>query len=143
MQKRELRKFVDQLASMDGSEIGLIVAVATHHRHAWEDEGVQLLDPINYVPKDPTVTVRIVRAIQGYQKSKEMIDAAGLMVWLHTMRVGARIELRQLAREMWRHLERGFPHTNAAAIEILNITGRMPRVGGYETFPSGLTPDPI
>lgn len=142
-QKREMQSFVDQLAAMDGAEIGLLLAVATHMRNTLEDEGKMLMDPIVTVPIDPTPILILRGMISEYQKSRSMSDAAAAMVWLHTMRVGARHELRGTARVMWRELSRGMPHVAGASVDVYRVTGQFPRTYGYEEFPKGLTPEPV
>lgn len=142
-QKKEIQTFIDGLSSMDGAEIGGLVVVVTHIRNNLEDLGFRLMDPIVDYPFDPTVTLRLVGIIKEYQKSKQLTEAAGVMVWLHTMRVGGRHELRPQAREMWRQLGRGFPHVENAAFEILKLTLTPPKIEGYDRYPAGLTPDPL
>ncbi|WP_338799531.1 hypothetical protein V9K81_08710 [Pseudomonas monteilii] len=143
IQKREMKAFTDALSSMDGKEIGFLLAIATHQRNHWEDQGVLLMDPLVYYPADPTIVLRLQGVLKEYQKSKQMTDASGAMVWIHTMRVGGQHELRPYAREMWRQLGRGFPHVLESALEIMAITSMCPRTSGYDQFPKGLTPDPL
>ncbi len=45
------------------------------------------------------------------------------MVWAHTRRAEQRLELLYLAKEMWCHVERGFPHAVVAAFEFQIATG--------------------
>lgn len=142
-QQREMQRFVDQLAAMDGAEIGLLLAVATHMRNNLEDEGKMLMDPIVTIPVDPSPILILRGMITEYQKARSMSDAAAAMVWLHTMRVGARHELRGTARAMWRELSRGMPHVSGASVDVYRITGQFPRTYGHDEFPKGLTPDPV
>lgn len=141
-QQREMQSFVDQLAVMDGVEIGLLLAVATHMRNQLEDEGKMLMDPIATIPIDPSPILMLRGMITEYQKVRSMNDAAAAMVWLHTMRVGARHELRGTARTMWRELSRGMPHVGSASADVYRITGQFPRTYGHDEFPKGLTPSP-
>ena len=141
-QQREMQGFVDQLSAMDGAEIGLLLAVATHMRNNLEDDGTVLMDPIVTIPVDPTPILLLRTMISHYQKSRSLSDAAAAMVWLHTMRVGARHELRGTARAMWRELSRGVPHVAGAAMDVYRITGQFPRTHGHDEYPKGLTPAP-
>lgn len=142
-QQREMQSFVDQLATMDSAEIGLLLAVATHMRNNLEDEGKMLMDPIATIPVDPTPILLLRGMITHYQKARAMSDAAAAMVWLHTVRVGARHELRGTARAMWRELSRGMPHVSSASTDVYRITGQFPRTYGSDEFPKGLTPEPV
>jgi len=92
------------------------VACATDWRHKLHDEGCDLLDPSICLAKDPMITFRLSNAIGKLQRSGNPQLAAGLMVWVHTLRAMTRPELRTLGRAMWRELERGFPHVEEAAL---------------------------
>lgn len=142
-QKKEMQAFIDGLASMDGQEIGFVLAIATHQRNMLEESGFRLMDPLVDYPRDPTIVMRLGRIIREYQRTKQPTDASGTMVWMHTMRVGGQHELRPMAREMWRQLERGMPYVLRATAEIYSITKIFPNTTGHESFPAGLTPDPI
>ncbi|MHA6574534.1 hypothetical protein [Pseudomonas yamanorum] len=142
-QKKEMQAFIGGLSSMDGQELGFILAIATHQRNVLEEAGLHLMDPLVDYPRDPTSVIRLRGIIREYQRAKQPTDAAGTMVWLHTMRVGGQHELRPLAREMWRQLERGMPHVLHATAQIYSLTKNFPNTSGYESFPAGLTPDPV
>ena len=143
-QRKEMQTFVENLASMDGREIGFVMALATHIRNNLEENmGFRLMDPMVDYPQDPTAPIRLVSMIKQYQKAGELSDAAATMVWLHTIRVGGRLELRSTAREMWRQLSRGFDYVDESAFEIMRLTEKVPRIQGYDMFPAGLTPDPL
>ncbi|WP_057458388.1 hypothetical protein [Pseudomonas syringae] len=141
-QKKEIQAFIDGLSSMDSQEIGFLLAAATHQRNMLEEEGFRLMDPLVDYPSNPTIVIRLRGFIRAYQKASQPTDAAGTMVWLHTMRVGGQHELRSLARNMWRELARGMPHVEYAATQIYLITRNYPITAGYEDFPKGLTPAP-
>lgn len=141
-QRKELQEFIDNLSSMDGAEIGFLVASATHLRQGLEETGFRLMDPMVDIANAPDTPLRLSRLIRDFQQNGDSGDAAAAMVWLHTMRVGARHELRAQAREMWRQLERGFPHAELAAIEIMRMTLKPVRIQDYDQFPAGLSPNP-
>ncbi|WP_443692036.1 hypothetical protein ACRZ5O_22670 [Pseudomonas protegens] len=142
-QGRDMQAFVDQLKCMDSKEIGFLLVLATHQRNMFQDDGVRLMDPLVDYPMNPAIALRLGGIIREYQRTKQPSDAAGTMVWLHTIRVGGQHGLRPIAREMWRQLSRGFPHVEEAAFEIMRLTLKVPRTTGYDQFPAGLTPDPM
>lgn len=142
-QMKDLQSFVGQLEAMDSNEVGFLLALATHLRNELEQEGVRLMDPLIDYPLDPTVVLRLQRLIREFQRAGSMSDAAGLMVWMHTMRVGGQHELRGLARKMWSELARGMPHVVGAAVDVYRLTNKFPNTSGYEQFPQGLTPVPL
>jgi hypothetical protein len=142
-QHEEMAHFVDMLRAMDGPELGHVVAIATHMRHALELEGHNVLDPIIYTGQNVGFPLFLSRTIAEAQKQGRTQDAAALMVWLHTARAGVRLELRNLAREMWRQLERGFPHVNESTLGFERTVGSPLNTQGATQFPSGLTPNPV
>ncbi|EPM0510240.1 TPA: hypothetical protein QDZ12_004212 [Pseudomonas putida] len=141
-QKKDLQRFIDQLAAMDSGEIGFVLAIATHLRNNLEESGYRLMDPLIDYPADPTVVIRLQRLIREFQRTGAMSDAAGAMVWMHTMRVGGQHELRGLARKMWGELARGMPHVVGASVDVYRLTNKFPNTSGYDQYPQGLTPTP-
>jgi hypothetical protein len=141
-QRKEAQAYVDGLSSMDGKEVGLVLAVATHMRNKLEETGIDLMDPIVTVPVDPSPILTLGRMIRQYQREGSLTDSAAAMVWLHTMRVGARHELRPVAREIWGQLARGMPHVMNSAAEVWRMSGQFPLTAGYDRFPAGLSPVP-
>ncbi|HBQ9084922.1 hypothetical protein [Klebsiella quasipneumoniae] len=142
-QNQEISEFVYRLKSMDGAEIGLIVATATHVRHILEREGHNMMDPVVYTSLNPAFTFSLSQTVVQLQKEKNFGMAAAFMVWVHTFRSSTRGELRQYGREMWRELERGFPYVFDAAMGYQQLTGHSLDFYDAESFPTGLTPDPL
>lgn len=142
-QHEELTSFIANLRAMDGAEIGYVLAVATHIRRGMEGDGHNVMDPIVYTSQNPTFVLFLSRMIIEAQKQGRNPEAAALMIWLHTMRAGIRIELRSLGRELWSQLERGFPFVEQAAAAGLPIAATRPNVTGASQFPVGFTPTPL
>lgn len=143
IQEREISSFTAQLSQMDGDEIGLVVALATDTRNRLEDAGFLLSDPIAAYTVDPETPSALKEMIRTLQAEGRLQEAAALMVWLHTSRVGTRLELRPLARQMWGQLERGFPHVEEASMALMRVFSRSIRLDGYDEFPKGLSPNPL
>jgi hypothetical protein len=61
--------------------------------------------------------------VREFQKIGQPSDAAGTMVWLHSMRALAFPEVRELGRDMWKELQRGFPYVSDALSAIEALTG--------------------
>ena len=141
-QAKEIEGYLEILKGMDSSEIGMVVAIATHMRHGLaKHEGYDLLDPIILMGTTPETVLHLGRLIREYQKAGEMTDAAAMMVWLHTLRAAARPELRMKGRELWGHLERGFPYVLENASYLEAMTGKAPELDGYDRYPKGLNPN--
>ena len=128
---------------MDGPELGHVVALATNLRHGLAADDHNVMEPVLYTSVNPGFPLLLVKTIAEAQKQGRTQDAAGLMIWAHTARAGIRLELRALAREMWRELARGFPHVQEAALGFENLTGRRLRISGADEFPAGFTPDAL
>ncbi|WP_335944475.1 hypothetical protein [Pseudomonas sp. G166] len=138
-----MSSFTAQLRQMDADEIGMVVALATDARNRLEEAGFILSDPIGAHTLKPETPAALHGMISSLQAEGRLQEAAAIMVWLHTARVGARLELRPLARDMWRQLERGFPHTQEASGPLMRTLFRSIRLDGYDQFPKGLSPDPL
>lgn len=139
----EITKFINMLGALDGAELGLTVAMATHTRHTLLGMGMGVMDPIILLAADPTATLKITRTIEQLQKSNQPMDAAALMVWAHTLRGAESLEIRGLARKMWGELSRGFPHAINAKYDFFGLSGILLNTDGYDEYPSGFTPIPL
>ncbi|MCF1478132.1 hypothetical protein FS782_13735 [Agrobacterium vitis] len=143
-QKHEIDEFVAKLSSVDGSELAIVVAVATDMRHAFiADTGIDLAYPALALQQDPYICMRLNSMIRQFQKEKHFIAVTGLSVWIHSVRAIQSIELRQRGRDMWRELERGFPYALDACWDLYEATGKKILMDGFDSFPDGLTPDPL
>jgi hypothetical protein len=143
-QRRELESFVSNLRAIDGGEIGMVLAIATDKRHRLSEIlGWNLLEPILVQISDITAAMTVNKLIREAQKAGDPVSASGLMVWLHTLRAANTLELRQLGRDMWGQLERGFPHCEDGQAGMLAVAGQYLNIDGYDQFPSGLSPKPF
>mgnify|MGYP001614024996 CR=1 FL=1 len=142
-QRKEMADFIDRLRTMDGTDLGLVVAMATTFRHQLEAKGHNPMDPILYTRQNPDFCYLLSSTAVTFQKEGKPQDAAALMVWVHTARAGLRLELRSLGRELWKQLERGFPYVEETALPFRIITGTELNIEGATDFPIGLTPEPL
>ncbi len=142
--RREMTSWIDNLSQMNSSEVAMLLCMATHLRHQIEREkGVDLLDPINTSAAHPTFVMYLHGLLQGFQKNDRMGDAAGIMVWLFTLRAGADPALRGLGRRLWRELARGIPLADEAETDFYGLTNIILNTDGRERIPFGLEPQPI
>jgi hypothetical protein len=142
-QREEMVNFIALLRSMDGSELGHAVAIATHARHKLETTGHHPMDPIVYTSINPGFPLFLSRVTNEFKKKRQDQDAAAYMIWTHTARAGVRLELRSLGRELWRELSRGFPHVEESAHSFFLLSGIRLNISFAQQFPSGLTPEPM
>ncbi|RWE67258.1 hypothetical protein [Mesorhizobium sp.] len=144
VQKRELAEFVARLRAMDGSELGMVVACATNHRHlVAKTRGWNLLEPALCEMQEPALALKIGQLIKDLQAKNRPELAVGFFVWLHSVRAANNPDLRQLGRDMWNELGRGFKHVEDSAEGFETVTGFEFNTAGYDAYPAGLTPSPV
>lgn len=142
-QAKELDQFIARLSAMDSEELGLVVAISTDRRHKlYELFGWDLLDPILVDAGDIAAAMKLNQLIRQVQKDNNMVVAAALMVWLHTLRAATAPDLRAKGRLLWGQLQRGFPHVFDAEAGFVAMGGPELNLDGYERFPEGLSPTP-
>ena len=85
--------------------------------------------------------------IKKAQRKGNFVAAAGLMVWLHSLRALNAAELRDFGRVMWGELRRGFPHIENALQRTDQVFG-FPRpesdqlpLDSFRFIPFGLEPE--
>ncbi len=143
-QAAEVVEWTKFLKSADSDNIGLIVAVAAQLRNGWLiDDKVDLLLPHVVIHQDPFVGIKLSYKIKMLQKANNQAVACGYFPWLFTVRACFNLALLAETRELWRELERGFPHIISASRgheEMFNVTLDVQRA---TEFPQGFTPDPL
>ena len=143
VQRKELNSFLEKLKGMDGAELGMPLAVATHFRHALEAAGHMPMDMIPYIAINPAFAQQLSRQANAFQSAGNLMAAVGPMVWCHTARAAISQELRPLARAMWGELARGLPHIDAANVMFRQMSGSYLDIEGASDFPIGFTPEPL
>lgn len=125
----DLARFIESLRGAGDYELGMLLVVANAIRLNFIATGKLPPAALNLeIPrtkqlevKCDTCPIELNSAIRAFQKLGQPTDAAGTMVWLHSVRALNVPELRLLGRHMWGELSRGFPH----AAEALGDTRRM------------------
>jgi hypothetical protein len=142
-QLSELADFVTNLKAIDSGEVATVVALATHVRHMLEERGHLVMDPIVYCGAHASFPLLLSKTIKELQKQGQPQLAVGFMVWLHTARAALRPELRQLGRDMWRELARGFSRVDETAAAMAEVVGVSLNTARATELPKGFTPDPL
>lgn len=143
--RKQAEAFVSILRGMDGADMGLTVAL-TYHQAAQvkATSGLDFFRPVELIFENPTMIYALSSKVVKLQKSGDQVIASSLMPWVHTFRATQNPDIRLLAREMWGHLERGFPHAvmegRDNALAMLGIDCDVDEVG---VFPEGFTPKPL
>ena len=105
----DLERFIASLRGLSDEEVGGAVAFAAVTRVALRKSGV-LPDELLQVTPDKQqafAQLAVAQVIRRYQAEQKFGEAAGAMVWLHSLRALSTPEVRHLGREMWRQLQRG------------------------------------
>jgi hypothetical protein len=121
----ELNQFLIRLKGMSDEELGLVAAQAAHTSAAMSEAGIDLQDPHATLLTHPRILSDLTTAVIELQKRGRQVQAPGLLVWVHTLRAVARLELRYLAKEMWRQIARGFPWAEGAVVPIWEHVRRV------------------
>ena len=77
------------------------------------------------------------KAVITLQNNGQQSRAPGAMVWAHTIQAEQRLELRFAAKEMWRHVRRGFPFADEAADVHYGMTDYKNVVEPFLQVPDG------
>ena len=145
---QDLERFVTSLRGASADELGPLVAVATAVRITMRNAGHlpdAALDATGDLPPDQQIEaqLKMTSLVRQLQKLGQPSDAAGAMVWMHSMRAGATPELRLLGRQMWAELSRGFAHAPEAIENIVALSPNPvpPELSReYRFIPPGLEP---
>ncbi len=126
----DVDRFLAGLQGATPEELGTLVAVATFLRINFRNEGI-LPDSVlgagssATADEEMSAVMQLPRWIKLFQKEGQTSDAAGAMVWFHSVRIITLYpELRNKGREMWQELSRGFSHAPEALSDIQAVTGK-------------------
>jgi hypothetical protein len=117
--RRELGRFVAGLRAMSDEDLGALVAIATVLRVNFEShdvipEDVFSADDMPSVERLGAYQMRVNKLIRQFERMQKPDDAAGAIVWSYSLRALNVPGLRDLGRDMWGQLRRGFPYVEAA-----------------------------
>lgn len=140
-QRKDLVTFLGTLRRMDDAQVGFIVASATDVRNRLAElHNIDLMDPVQANADNPKLMFEFTTQIFNLQRKKKVQEAAVLSIWVHTLRVVLRPELRDLCIEMWAELARGFPHIQQAVADFKDQSGMEMKTAGADGFPAGMNP---
>lgn len=140
-QLAEVEEFLARMRSADAAELGMPVALVYNTAYVIEkQEGWDLFEPALVLAQDPFCIGKISRMAVAMQKENPA-SAVGLIVWAHSLRGIENFRVRSKAREVWKHLVRGFPFAKEAMFHIARVSGRVVNIDRLGDIPSGLSPD--
>jgi hypothetical protein len=122
--RQDLRRYLDFLAGADPEEIAMIVVAAELERRnlfTASFRGDHTAGLIESAITDESIgeftaeaPYLATRRLQVHQREGNPTWAAGMTVWVHTLRVYRWPELRLMGRAMWKELMRGHPAVGPA-----------------------------
>lgn len=139
VQEREIKDFTTKLSYLDSTEVGFMLAVVADFRnHFLAAEGWDLHQPALVLLSTPTTTYQLSKAVKLLQRGGNPAPAAGIIVWVHTLRSMTEISLRPHGRALWAELQRGLPHVVESAQDYFAVTGKALDIAGFDVIPNGL-----
>ncbi|NOE35597.1 hypothetical protein GS627_17795 [Ruegeria sp. HKCCD7318] len=129
--KNDIERFTAGLEGADAEEISTMLVIENILRLRMLDSGVIPAAALDLsIPRDEDVmyqcdmcSLKLVNGVKKFQKIGQPSDAAGAMIWLHSVRALNVPEIRVCGRKMWGQLVRGFPYVD-------NTLGTMRAVMG-------------
>jgi len=120
----EMMPYLRQLSSCSDEDVASIYLAALAFRNIYKRaSGIDLFFPHETIEKHKTIALEIGAHIRDAQKSTLYVSAAGLKMWLFTIRSVMHDELRPVGVALWREIPRGFPYVRTAAEEGYDHTG--------------------
>lgn len=142
--RREMEGWVRKLRALDATEVAYILAIAMHYRNsAMQRVGVDLMRPFDAIAQRPKLAMQLNHDLQVLQKRQMPTLASGAIIWLFTVRAAREPGLRDLGREIWAQLARGFRDVEGAAASVGAAIGTPPLLKDAGSFPDGFTPIPL
>ena len=140
-QKAEAEDFLRRIRVADGEDLGMTVAmVLTTAQMFRANHGWDFFEPATVIMSDMMAIHTVSSMAVEAQREGNLVVAAALMVWTHSLRGIENFEIRTQAREIWSHLSRGFPYAHEGAQLLEQATGMEADLSNLGRFPSGLSP---
>lgn len=121
--RKEAGRLIAHLRSLDDESIGLVLAIAAHHRNALLETGIDLRDLTALARAQPMYQHELAKAVNVLARNKRQHDSLGLQIWVHSLRCTADRELHDLGVQLWRDMKRGQPHVAKARKLVKKETG--------------------
>jgi hypothetical protein len=121
--RKEAVQLLNHLRSLDDKSIGLVLAIAAHHRNALIKEGVAMRDLTTLAREAPLYQHDLAKAVNVLARKKRPHDALGLQIWVHSLRAVSNPDVHDVGVDIWRELVRGQPHVASARKLVNKETG--------------------
>lgn len=139
VQQRELEDFLSRMRYLDSDALGGPAAMASIWADALQEQyGWDVYYPHVVTTQHVDAILKIGSQVRNFQKqgAEGNMRAVGGLVWVHTLRASSNLKLTGGVREIWSHIERGFPYASEAAAKMM--LGGVNHIG---RFPDGFTPE--
>ncbi|MEX0694885.1 MAG: hypothetical protein WD075_10600 [Rhodospirillales bacterium] len=121
--RKEALQMLEHIRKLDNDAMGLVLAIAAHHRNALMREGVDLRHLTALSREAPMCQHELAQAVNVLAKKKRQHDALGLQVWVHSLRGVVHADVYGVGLDIWRELKRGLPHVAKARTLVRKETG--------------------
>lgn len=121
--RKEAERLIGHIRTLDDESVGLVLAIATHHRNALLEGGADLRDLTAMARAQPMYQHELAKAVNVLTRNKRQHDSLGLQIWVHSLRCVADNGLYGLGVALWRELRRGQPHVAKARKLVKKETG--------------------
>ena len=121
--RKEATQMLEHIRALDDNAMGLVLAIAAHHRNALIKEGLDLRNLTALAREAPMCQHELAQAVNVLAKKKRPHDALGLQVWVHSLPGIIHADVYGVALDIWRELKRGLPHIAKARSLVSKETG--------------------
>jgi hypothetical protein len=134
----EMMPYLRELSGTSDEGVAHVYLAALSYRNIYnKTAGIDLFNPQEAIEKNKAIALHIGAQIRDFQRSTLYVSAAGLKMWLFTIRSVMHDELRPLGVALWRQFPRGFPHVCAIAEEVYQTTGVRNDITDFGMVPMG------
>lgn len=121
--RAEAETLIAHLRGLSNEDVGLVLAIALHHRSRLIDSGAGLDDLTGLARAQPMYQHELAKAVNVLTREGRQHDAIALQVWVHSLRAAADASLREHGAALWRELARGRAHVDAGKAAVKRETG--------------------
>jgi hypothetical protein len=139
-QTRKMDEWLRSKARLPDHRLGVVVALATHQRHALSALfSCDILNPAQVLIDHPMICSKLEGMLAQMHKANQPLAMTGSLPWLFTFQAFLRPSLYERGVDVWRQLQRGIPYVEDCVAEM-GDAGRLLNLKGFAEFPKGFRP---
>jgi hypothetical protein len=136
-QTRKMDEWLSAKAKLTDDRMGLVVALATHQRHALDALfDCDFLRPVKVLGNHPMICSKLESEIYRMYKGGQSLALTGTLPWLFTCQAIVRPTLQGRAMDVWQHMVRGIPYVGDRVAEM-GSAGSSLNLTGFDECPEG------